>query len=59
MYEFLVFFFTAFPVFVSIIVFMHNLCSTILCIFTTVIFPPTCYLACKRSYFYAHYTILT
>lgn len=40
MYEFLVFFFTAFPVFVSIIVFMHNLYTTILCIFTTVIFPP-------------------
>lgn len=40
MYEFLVFFFTAFPVFVSIIVFMHNLCATILCIFTTVIFLP-------------------
>lgn len=40
MYEFLVFFFTAFPVLVSIIVFMHNLHTTILCIFTTVISPP-------------------
>lgn len=40
MYEFLVFFFTAFPAFVSIIVFMHNLYATILCIFTTVIFLP-------------------
>ncbi len=40
MYEFLVFFFAAFPVLVSIIVFMHNLYTTILCIFTTVIFPP-------------------